>query len=630
MKKIIGIIIVFLILYSLSGCALFKLRTDVRLSHDSCLLMGEIINRSSVKKTIVVVAYIRKDGQISIADYAVISEPGPYEMLVPKGEYEIFAFEDNNDNFDCEASERAGYFGKPDPVKSPPGGIVYGLDVVLGDGIDPPAASLNRLLTVFSAGTRKPPTSAGAVANLDSPIFSAESGASGFWEPLEFFKRAGCNIYFLEPYDSEKIPVLLVHGAAGSPQDWRYFVDHLDRMRYQAWVYFYPSGARLQTTSFLLRKKIYDLYMKYRFEQLFVVAHSMGGLVSRPVMIERDVYSDVLKLYVSISTPWGGEERAKTGVEQSPAVIPCWKDVKPDSDYIKGVFAKKMDPSIHYYLFFGHKGSGSLFRPNNDNTVTLESILDLRAQADALKVMGFNEDHVSILSSAEVIKQFKLILANTEMNKDKTYERSKGYLHVQHAFDPPNIKIPSQMTLVLAPSGNDEKEIQYKINPFLPVQEIGPIKPKTYDVSLVALGFKTQPDHIPLNISAGKIADGGFTLRPQGMAAGFIAASTSTDDSFWGLYKELPDSVNIRAIKLSGSGISRSLSPTDKMSDRETLAAFLASKDFAFKNSFVFFDLPSGNYDLTIEADGCESFSTKIEVKSGEFIPPAPFRLILK
>ena len=114
------------------------------------------------------------------------------------------------------------------------------------------------------------------------------------------------------------------------------------------------------------------------------------------------------------------------------------------------------------------------------------------------------------------------------------------------------------------------------------------------------------------------------------MAAGFIAASTSTDDSFWGLYKELPDSVNIRAIKLSGSGISRSLSPTDKMSDRETLAAFLASKDFAFKNSFVFFDLPSGNYDLTIEADGCESFSTKIEVKSGEFIPPAPFRLILK
>ena len=81
------------------------------------------------------------------------------------------------------------------------------------------------------------------------------------------------------------------------------------------------------------------------------------------------------------STPWGGEARAKTGVESSPAVIPSWKDVDPQSPYIHRLFAKKLDPSIHYYLFFGHKGGGSLFRPNNDNTVTLESMLDPRAQA---------------------------------------------------------------------------------------------------------------------------------------------------------------------------------------------------------------------------------------------------------
>jgi pimeloyl-ACP methyl ester carboxylesterase len=630
MKKIIGIIIAFLVCGSLGGCVLFELRQDVQFSQGSCLLTGEIISHSSVKNPVVVVAYSRDEGGISIADYAVLAEAGPYEMLVLHGDYEIFAFEDKNGNLDCDQSELAGYYGKPNTVKSPPAGIAYGLDVVLGEKKTPPAASFARLLKEFSGGKRKPPTSAGALANLDDPVFSAQSGAAGFWQPLDFFKRAGCNIYFLEPYDPQKIPILFVHGAAGSPQDWRYFINHLDRSRYQAWVYFYPSGARLQTTSFLLRKKIYDLYMKYSFEQLYVVAHSMGGLVSRPAIMAQDVYQDTLKLFISISTPWGGEERAKTGVEKSPAVIPCWKDVEPGSDYIKSVFAGKMDPSIHYYLFFGHKGSGSLFRPNNDNTVTLESILDSRAQADALKVLGFNEDHVSILSSPDVMARFKDILAGTEANKDKTYSRTKGYLHVSHAFDPPNIKYPSQMALVLAPSGNEEKETQHKINPFLPAQEIGPIQPKKYDVSLVALGFKTEPDRISLDISSGKIADAGFTLKPQGMVAGFIAASTSEDDSFWGLYKELPEKVKIRSIKLSRPGFFRTLAPADEMRDREVLATFLASKDYAYKNSFAFFNLPAGVYDVDIEADGCEVFSTKIEATPGEFIPPAPFRLILK
>ena len=559
MRKFISIGVLLLIIWNLGGCALVKLRQDVQFSKDSCLLTGEVISKSPLQKPIIVVAYSWQDKTVAIADYTVLAEPGQYEMLVPHGDYEIIAFEDANGNLAYDPMEWAGYYGKPDKIKSPPGSIAYGLDIILSQQTMQPVPSFGNILIDFSGGRRKPPTSAGALANLDDPVFSAEYGLSGFWTPLEFFKRAGCNIYFLESYNAKKIPILFVHGAAGSPQDWRYFINHIDRSRYQPWIFYYPSGARLQTMSFLLRKKIYDLYLKYRFEQLYVVAHSMGGLVARSAIIEKDIYHDTLKLFVSISTPWGGEARAKTGVEKSPAVIPSWKDVEPDSDFIKQIFAVKIAPSIHYYLFFGHKGSGSLFRPNNDNTVTLESILDPRAQGDALKVIGFNEDHVSILSSPEVMTQFKAVLASTEANKDKTYARSKGYLHVVHAFDPPNIKIPSQMALVLAPSGNNEVAMQLKINPFLPQQETGAIAPKKYDVSLCALGFKTEPDHITLDIQAGKIADAGFTLKPQGMVAGFIAASTSADDSFWGLYKGLPENVKIRAIKLSGSGISRSL-----------------------------------------------------------------------
>jgi len=630
MRKYISLCLLLTFLLNLSGCALFKLREDVKISKDSCLLMGEVVSNSPLKKPVIVVAYSMSNGALKIADYAVLSEPGQYEMLVQEGTYEIFAFEDSNASFSYDRGELAAYHGKPDKIKAQMGGVIVGLDIVLVPQTREPVSSLTQMLREFSGGKRKPPTSAGALANLEDPAFSAENGLSGFWAPLEFFKKTGCNIAFLERNDSKKIPLLFVHGAAGSPQDWRYFINNIDRSRYQPWIFYYPSGARLDTLSFLLQSKIYELHRKFEFDSLYIVAHSMGGLVSRSAIIENNAFTDSIKLFVSISTPWGGEARAKTGVETSPAVIPSWKDMDPNSEFIKRIFATKIDPAIRYYLFFGHKGGGSLFRQNNDNTVTLESMLDSRAQADALKVTGLNEDHVSILSSPEMMTHFKAVLAGVEANKDKTYVRSKGYLNVEHAFDPPHVKIPSQMSLVLAPSGTRERETQLKINPFKPQQETGAIVPKKYDVSLCALGFKTEPDHITLDIKAGQIADTKFTLKPQGMVANFIYATTATDDSFWGFYKELPKHVKIRFIKLTGQGVARSLAPADGMSDREVLATFLASRDFAYKNSFAFFDVPAGEYELAVEADGCEVFSTKINAQPGEFVPPAPIRLILK
>jgi pimeloyl-ACP methyl ester carboxylesterase len=629
MRKGILVAFVLLLIWNLTGCALFKLREDVRISQDSCLLFGEVLSKKTIKNPIIVVAYSHEPGRIRIADYAVLSEPGQFELLVQEGSYQIFAFEDADASLSWNPGEWAGNYGKPDAVKTQMGGIIVGLDIVLSQETSP-SKDMNRSLSEFSGGKRKPPTSAGALVRLDNPVFSAENGLSGFWAPLEYFRQTGCNIAFLEPYDAKKIPILFVHGAAGSPQDWLYFIEHLDRSRYQSWIYYYPSGARLDTVSFLMQTKLYELYRKYEFETLYIVAHSMGGLVSRSAILEKNNYTDSIKLFISISSPWGGEQRAKTGVEKSPAVIPSWKDVQPDSAFIKRLFASKINPSIRYYLFFGHKGGGSLFRQNNDNTVTLESMLDPRAQADALKVTGLNEDHVSILSSREMMKHFKTVLDDTEANKDKTYARSKGYLRVEHAFDPPDTVIPSQMSLVLAPTGTEEKERQIKIIPFQSVQETGAIPPNKYDVSLCALGFKTEPDHIPTDIKPGQIADVRFVLKPQGMVANFIYATTNTEDSFWGFYQELPEQVKIRNIRLKGQGISRSLTPDNQMRDREVLSAFLASRDFAFKNSFAFFDVPAGEYDLTIEADGCEFFSTKITSRPGEFTPPSPLRLILR
>ena len=70
--------------------------------------------------------------------------------------------------------------------------------------------------------------------------------------------------------------------------------------------------------------------------------------------------------------------------------------------------------------------------------------------------------------------------------------------------------------------------------------------------------------------------------------------------------------------------------PPDGMSDKEVLKIFLSSKDFACKNQFAFFDIPAGECSLSIAADGYEPHTTTVKVHPGEFIPPSPFRWIIK
>jgi hypothetical protein len=60
------------------------------------------------------------------------------------------------------------------------------------------------------------------------------------------------------------------------------------------------------------------------------------------------------------------------------------------------------------------------------------------------------------------------------------------------------------------------------------------------------------------------------------------------------------------------------------------LNSFLASKDFISRNGFAFFDLPAGEYTVSIEADGYKPSTTVVKVQPGEFNPPPPFRLVLK
>jgi hypothetical protein len=88
--------------------------------------------------------------------------------------------------------------------------------------------------------------------------------------------------------------------------------------------------------------------------------------------------------------------------------------MQPDGQFMKALFARQLPARIEHYLMFGHKGGYSVLRPNNDGTVTLASQPRSPAQAEAKMVFGFDEDHVSIPSSPQVLTQYQVILSTAE------------------------------------------------------------------------------------------------------------------------------------------------------------------------------------------------------------------------
>jgi len=132
---------------------------------------------------------------------------------------------------------------------------------------------------------------------LDSPEFRHRNRATeGLINPNKTQNRRG--LYMIEPYDSNRIPVVMVHGLWSSPLTWMDMFNDLRsypeiRNRYQFWFYLYPSGQPFWMSATQLRKDLADMretvdrqHEHRPLEQMVLVGHSMGGLVSKMQTIE--------------------------------------------------------------------------------------------------------------------------------------------------------------------------------------------------------------------------------------------------------------------------------------------------------------------------------------------------------
>jgi hypothetical protein len=75
------------------------------------------------------------------------------------------------------------------------------------------------------------------------------------------------------------------------------------------------------------------------------------------------------------------------------------------SEFLDQLFTRRLKGRVNHHLFYSHKASKSrILPPENDGTVSVASQTRKEAVADAVEVRGFDEDHVSILSSPAALK----------------------------------------------------------------------------------------------------------------------------------------------------------------------------------------------------------------------------------
>jgi pimeloyl-ACP methyl ester carboxylesterase len=125
----------------------------------------------------------------------------------------------------------------------------------------------------------------GPISYYEPPANLLLVGLMGALRAAHYEKKTG--LYFLQPYDPDRIPVVFVHGLISTPFTWvqtinGLLVDPEIRKHYQFWVFAYPTGNPVLYSALRLREELAKVDKLYPNHKGYVlVGHSMGGLLSQ-------------------------------------------------------------------------------------------------------------------------------------------------------------------------------------------------------------------------------------------------------------------------------------------------------------------------------------------------------------
>jgi pimeloyl-ACP methyl ester carboxylesterase len=110
-------------------------------------------------------------------------------------------------------------------------------------------------------------------------------GILGALRSQKYMAKTG--LYFLQPYNPDRIPLVFVHGLMSTPFTWVETINGLQadpeiRQRYQFWVFSYPTGNPILYSALRLREELAKVDKRYPNHRPYVlIGHSMGGILSQ-------------------------------------------------------------------------------------------------------------------------------------------------------------------------------------------------------------------------------------------------------------------------------------------------------------------------------------------------------------
>lgn len=384
----------------LFGCSNFR-----NLSHeidaiDSITDQYQLVLSQPASDSAVVILQIKDINQSEVDGYDGIINSDRIHLQLSNNIHYLLVFEDKNQDLTLQANEAFSVINLSDYQDN--SSIKVSLEVNENEA---PSAFVDRSLSSLLK-IELDLVDIGAVVNLEDPPFDRKNAKLGMWQPLTFLLEHNAGLYFLSEYDPNKIPILFVHGINATALDFEPLIEKVDQSKYQIWVFNYPSGLSLALNSKGLNNLMHTVVTQYKIQQLHVVAHSMGGLIVANSIRQCRIgqLCDFVSSMTTISSPFGGVASAKQGIEYSPVVMPAWVDLNPEGKFIADLFSNNDKNHTPHFLAFGYN-SGELFNTkSNDGVINLSSQLSRPAQLHASQILGYNENHLSILDNDDLFE----------------------------------------------------------------------------------------------------------------------------------------------------------------------------------------------------------------------------------
>ena len=388
------------------------------IEQDHFFIYGKVIDRQEryKNKHLSIVAFSNHYKQHELVDVMHQITPNThYGLNLPPGIYDLMVFADLDNNGTYDSSEAIAIKRQVVIQTENSNHVIGNIDITLGSA-KPTGWPVS--IEVIQSKTRQQSLfyPAGTLRHLSDPLFDREMSTLGMYHPAAFLDQAKTMFYALEEDVGYKIPVIFIHGIHGSARDFVNIVEHVDKTRFKAWFFYYPSGGDLNQ----MAQFFYTIFLSGKVIQLnekipvIIVAHSMGGLVVREALNRIDKKNNRAIKFISLATPFGGHPAAALGEKKGLVVLPSWRDLNPENSFINNLYRRPLHPKISHELIYAYGNPKKIkLGENSDGVAPLQSQLYENVQKQSTTQRGFNTSHVGILQDENVINYIIAMIHGT-------------------------------------------------------------------------------------------------------------------------------------------------------------------------------------------------------------------------